>query len=101
MNRSKKKSCERCSFDGCWDEDRYCIKCGSKLDSAAMDQPTQPAHELLDAGRVLCKLGEICYRKGEHAQAALYWKKALEIEPGNESARNMLEEVEAELARRD
>jgi TolA-binding protein len=61
----------------------------------------QDVQHLLDAGRILFKLGEICYRKKEHTQAAGYWRKVLEIEPENSAARSMLERVETELARRD
>ena len=92
--------CDKCSFDQCRPEDRYCIKCGNRLEAAVGTGQTQATQEMFEATHVLMKLADICYRKADYAQAAGYWRKVIELEPENESAHALLEKVEARMVRR-
>jgi len=100
MEQTEEQSmCEKCSYEECNPDDRYCIKCGNRLEAPLGTGQTQATQEMFEATHVLMKLGDICYRKGDHTQAAGYWRKVLEHEPEHESAQAMLQKVEAELAR--
>lgn len=87
-------TCTRCQSIDILETDKFCIQCGGRLlavsdavDSLLMTQ------RVMHAAEVHYRLGNVYFRKGDLDQAISSWTQALTIDPGLESARQMLERV--------
>ncbi|MFQ5599636.1 MAG: tetratricopeptide repeat protein [Candidatus Krumholzibacteriia bacterium] len=83
--------CSRCQFEEILETDKFCIRCGARL--LEMDDRNDPllgTQRVLHAAEVHYRLGNVYFRKGDLDQAISSWTQALRIDPGLESAREML-----------
>ena len=87
-------ACPKCGHPDCFPEDRFCIKCGVKLEAAR--QPTNDSGmtiRVADAAFVQVKLGQILAMKGNKDGAARACHKALEIDPNCAAAHALLADL--------
>ena len=91
-------ACPKCGHGECWPEDRFCVKCGGRLENARSPEQEMATvtMRVADAAYVQVKLGTVYRKKGNHEAALRACQKALEIDPGCAVARNLLAELTAE-----
>ena len=87
-------ACPKCGHSECFTEDRFCIKCGVKLEAAR--SPTSEAGmtiRVADAAFVQVKLGQILSMKGNKDAALRACQKALEIDPNCATAHALMAQL--------
>lgn len=91
------RECPFCS-EKAQPEDRFCGKCGAEILDRCADAARRETVPLMSVAEVCRRLGFVYYRRGNPTQALESWTKSLELEPGHEETREMVERVRAELA---
>ncbi len=87
-------ACPKCSHPDCYPEDRFCIKCGVKLEAArSASNDTGMTIRVADAAFVQVKLGQILALKGNKDGALRACQKALEIDANCAAAHALLAEL--------
>jgi tetratricopeptide (TPR) repeat protein len=85
-------SCPNCHFDDCLETDRYCIKCGQRLAHAGLNAGDCVATKrVYDSTMVHVRLGIVYLQNGKRDRAIASWKAALDLDPTNSEARELLE----------
>lgn len=88
MNRS----CPNCHFDDCLETDRYCIKCGHRLAHAGLNgEDCAATKRVYDSTMVHVRLGVVYLQNGKRDRAIASWKAALDMDPANKEAKELLE----------
>ncbi len=89
-------ACPKCGHADCYPEDRFCIKCGVKLEAArSASNDTGMTIRVADAAFVQVKLGQILALKGNKDGALRACQKALEIDPNCAAAQTLLADLQA------
>lgn len=87
--------CPKCGHPDCYPEDRFCIKCGVKLEAArSASSDTGMTIRVADAAFVQVKLGQILALKGNREGALRACQKALDIDPNCAGAQTLLAELQ-------
>lgn len=87
-------ACPKCGHADCFPEDRFCIKCGVKLEAArSASSDSGMTIRVADAAFVQVKLGQILAMKGNKDGALRACQKALDIDPNCAAAHTMLAEL--------
>ena len=92
-------ACPKCGHPDCYPEDRFCIKCGVKLEAArSASSDTGMTIRVADAAFVQVKLGQILALKGNKEGALRAASKALDIDPNCAAAQTLLAELTGSAA---
>jgi Tfp pilus assembly protein PilF len=91
-------ACQNCGHPECWPEDRFCVKCGRRLEAGRSGEPELATVTIpvADAAYVQVKLGGVYRKKGNREAAMRAYQKALEIDPACVAAQTSLAELMAE-----
>ena len=92
-------ACPKCGHPDCYPEDRFCIKCGVKLEAArSASSDTGMTIRVADAAFVQVKLGQILALKGNTEGALRAARKALDIDPNCAGALSLLADLSGSAA---
>ncbi len=95
-------SCPNCQFDDCLEDDRYCIKCGHRLARAgAFEENCTATKRVYDSTMVHVRLGLVYLQNGKKDRAIASWKAALDLDPMNEEAKDLIEKYDSGRSRSD
>jgi hypothetical protein len=89
-------NCVSCQSTDVLETDKFCIRCGARLLAMSdTEDALLMTQRVMHAAEVHYRLGNVYFRKGDLDQAISSWTQALTIDPGLESARQMLDKVRA------
>jgi tetratricopeptide (TPR) repeat protein len=85
-------TCPNCHFDDCLETDRYCIKCGHRLAHVGLNaEDCVATKRVYDSTMVHVRLGIVYLQNGKRDRAIASWHAALDLDPTNREARELLE----------
>ena len=89
-------ACPKCQAEPS-PEDKYCNRCGFKLDHSQQTLGGKLTQKAMNAEDVRYKLGMIYFKRGKYREAIETWQKMLEDESSNAAVKQLIDEARKEL----